>query len=62
MRMLVMGAAVTVLIGVPAAAASLAYPAAVSRAAASISSALEAGCWFRRWCGPSRCHRAFVCR
>ena len=35
---------------------------AISRAAATDSAMVEARCWFRRWCGPSKCHRRLWCR
>jgi hypothetical protein len=62
MRMVVLGAAVAALINISDAHAVPARPVAISRAAVALSSSFETGCWFRRWCGPTRCHRAFVCR
>ncbi len=62
MRMVVLSVAAMMLTGMAAAAAMPAHPAALGRAAAIVSSQVETGCWFRRWCGPTRCHRAFVCR
>lgn len=62
MRMVVLSAAVTALLGISGAAAVPARPVAISRAALGLAPAFEAGCWFRRWCGPARCHRTFVCR
>ncbi|HEX9320510.1 MAG TPA: hypothetical protein VF913_00115 [Xanthobacteraceae bacterium] len=35
---------------------------AISRAVGADSPVMEAGCWFRRWCGPTKCHRRLVCR
>lgn len=62
MRMVMLNVAVTMLIAIPAAVAAPGQSTAIGRAAATVSSASDAGCWFRRWCGPTRCHRAFVCR
>jgi hypothetical protein len=45
----------------PASAAPANAP-AIAQAAGAASPAAQAGCWFRRWCGPTKCHRRLVCR
>jgi hypothetical protein len=34
----------------------------ILRAAAAASPAIEVRCSFRRWCGPTKCHRRLWCR
>ena len=65
MRKFMLAAAAALLfgwIGAQPASAGPADAAAIERAATAASPVATARCWFRRWCGPVKCHRRLWCR